>query len=51
MDLATLNQINYNRKWLVDYSWLDKIKLSKNESFKELIDSNEYVIENQYWLE
>ena len=50
VDLAPLNQINYNRKWLVDYSWLDKIKLSKNESFKDLIDTNEYVIENQYWL-
>lgn len=50
-DLATLNQINYNRKWLVDYSWLDKIKLSKNESFKDLIDTKEYVIENQYWLD
>lgn len=51
VDLATLNQINYNRKWLVDYSWLDKIKLSKNESFKDLIDTSEYVIENQYWLD
>lgn len=51
VDLATLNQINYNRKWLVDYSWLDKIKLSKNESFKDLIDTNEYVVENQYWLD
>ena len=51
VDLATLNQINYNRKWLVDYSWLDKIKLSKNESFKELIDTSEYLIENQYWLD
>ena len=51
VDLAILNQVNYNRKWLVDYSWLDKIKLSKNESFKELIDTNEYVVENQYWLD
>lgn len=50
-DLSTLNQVNYNRKWLVDYSWLDKIKLSKNESFKDLIDTTEYVVENQYWLD
>lgn len=46
-----INLINYNRKWLVDYSWLDKIKLSKNESFTDLIDTNEYVLENQYWLD
>lgn len=51
VDLATLNQINYNRKWLVDYSWIDKIRLSKNESFKDLIDTTEYVVENQYWLD
>ena len=51
VDLATISQINYNRKWLVDYNWLDKIRLSKNESFKELIDTNEYLTENQYWLD
>lgn len=36
---------------VIHYHQLDKIKLSKNESFKELIDSNEYVLENQYWLD
>ena len=51
VDLATISQINYNRKWLVDYSWLDKIKLSKNESFKDLIEKTDYITENQYWLD
>ena len=30
---------------------VEDIQASKNESFKELIDTNEYLTENQYWLD